>query len=161
MTSDPAAKTETLVRHLREQDRHAEADRLAAAASGRQEGNAFLLGLREVCQTILTAIEAIELEAGAPGRAVDVIAGEGRVVASLTRQPLPGGGERVVCVLRCRLEILSGEGRRVGFVEANSAMGSDIHSFLDVGASVREGARVDVECRACEEACRELLITIA
>lgn len=32
------------------------------------------------------AIDAIDLEAGAPGRAVDVIAGEGRAVASLTRQ---------------------------------------------------------------------------
>lgn len=32
------------------------------------------------------AIDAIDLEPGAPGRAVDVIAGEGRAVASLTRQ---------------------------------------------------------------------------
>ena len=30
MTEDPVAKTETLVRHLREQEHHAEADRLQA-----------------------------------------------------------------------------------------------------------------------------------
>lgn len=36
--------------------------------------------------TARTAIDAIGLKAGDPGRAVDVIAGEGRVVATLTRQ---------------------------------------------------------------------------
>ncbi|WP_145142939.1 hypothetical protein [Roseomonas gilardii] len=60
MTEDAIAKTETLARHLREQDHHAEADRLQAAVQERKGGNAFLEGVREVCQTVLTALEAID-----------------------------------------------------------------------------------------------------
>ncbi|MFT8243444.1 hypothetical protein [Roseomonas sp. BN140053] len=46
--------------------------------------------------------------------------------ASLTRERLGGGGlfsepsERLTCVLRCRVEILNGEGRRVAFAEAEA-----------------------------------------
>ena len=60
MTEDPVAKTETLVRHLREQEYHAEADRLQAAVMQKQGGNAFLEGLRDLCQTVLTTLEAID-----------------------------------------------------------------------------------------------------
>lgn len=60
MTEDTVAKTETLVRHLREQEHHAEADHLQAAVKEKQGGNAFLEGLRDVCQTVLTALEAID-----------------------------------------------------------------------------------------------------
>ena len=45
--------------------------------------------------------------------------------ASLVRTPLPGGmfssgGERLICSLRCRLDLFAGEGGRTGFIEAQA-----------------------------------------
>jgi hypothetical protein len=57
MADDTARKTQDLVERLREQGHHAEAERLAAV---RTVERGFLFAVREACETILTAIEAID-----------------------------------------------------------------------------------------------------
>ena len=57
MADDTAGKARELVERLRERGHHAEADRLAAVHSVER---GFLFALREACETILTAIEAID-----------------------------------------------------------------------------------------------------
>jgi hypothetical protein len=59
METETEAKTRALVERLRENGHHAEADDLARQLTTRVE-RAFLFALRETCETLLTAIEAID-----------------------------------------------------------------------------------------------------
>jgi hypothetical protein len=57
MTNDTARKADDLIERLRAQGHLAAAERLASV---RTVERGFLFALREVCETILTAIEAID-----------------------------------------------------------------------------------------------------
>jgi len=59
MVEDAREKTERIIQELRELDRHEEAEHLELAMS-EKIGDALLLALREACQVVLTAIEAID-----------------------------------------------------------------------------------------------------
>jgi len=59
MVDDPREKTERIIHELQELGRHEEAEHLERALSEKIE-DALLLALREACQTVLTAIEAID-----------------------------------------------------------------------------------------------------
>jgi hypothetical protein len=60
MADDAAQQGSDLVARLREQGRHAEADHLARHLPLQTAERGVLFALREVCETILTAIEAID-----------------------------------------------------------------------------------------------------
>jgi hypothetical protein len=60
MTDDATRQTGELIDRLREQGHHAEADRLARHLTLRDAEGGLLFALREACETILTAIEAID-----------------------------------------------------------------------------------------------------
>ena len=60
MVDDPAGKTQALIDRLRERGYHAEADHLAHQRPTHLVERAFVFALREACETILTAIEAID-----------------------------------------------------------------------------------------------------
>jgi len=60
MADDAVGKTQDLVERLREQGHHAEADSLAHHLSVHSVESGFLFALREACETILTAIEAVD-----------------------------------------------------------------------------------------------------
>jgi len=59
MVDEAREKTERIIRELQELGRHEEAQHLEQALAGKIE-DALLLALREACQTVLTAIEAID-----------------------------------------------------------------------------------------------------
>jgi hypothetical protein len=75
--------------------------------------------------------------------------------AVLTRAALPqsGGwfsrdpGERLSCTLRCRVEVLSGEGRRIGFAEAEARR----------TRTLEDGASNAARARAMEELLRQTM----
>ncbi len=87
--------------------------------------------------------------------------GQGRFIISqarFTRERLSGGGgltslfagepgERLTCQLVCRLEILSPEGRRVAFVEAEARR----------GRTLPDGASPGARARAAEDVVREAM----
>lgn len=60
----PATRARLLAQQLRDQGHTAAADRLDATLTGQppadQAGHGFLHALRDACQTVLTAIEAID-----------------------------------------------------------------------------------------------------
>ncbi len=60
MADDTARKTEDLVARLREQGHAEAAEHLAHPLSVRGVERGFLFALREACETVLTAIEAID-----------------------------------------------------------------------------------------------------
>ena len=60
MADDAARKTGQLVERLREQGHTAEADHLAHHLTLHGAERGLLFALREACETILTAIEAID-----------------------------------------------------------------------------------------------------
>lgn len=60
MANDPARRTRDLIARLRESGHHAEADRLAHPLTLRGAESGLLFALREACETVLTAIEAID-----------------------------------------------------------------------------------------------------
>jgi hypothetical protein len=60
MAQDPARLTRDLRERLRERDHHAEADHLGRQLSLHAVERGLLFALRETCETILTAIEAID-----------------------------------------------------------------------------------------------------
>ena len=59
MEHDPAQRTRDLIERLREQGHQVEADHLARQLATRVE-RSLLFALRETCETILTAIQAID-----------------------------------------------------------------------------------------------------
>jgi hypothetical protein len=59
MEHDPAQRTRDLIERLREQGHQVEADHLAREVATHVE-RGLLFALREACETILTAIEAID-----------------------------------------------------------------------------------------------------
>jgi hypothetical protein len=59
MVDDAREKTERIIKELQELGRHEEAEHLQVALSEKIE-DALLLALREACQVVLTAIEAID-----------------------------------------------------------------------------------------------------
>jgi hypothetical protein len=59
MTHDAAQQTRDLIERLRSQGHHAQADHLAHRLAT-DVGRGLMLALREACETILTAIEAID-----------------------------------------------------------------------------------------------------
>jgi hypothetical protein len=60
MANDASRKAADLVERLRGQGHHAEAERLARHLTARTAEAGLLFALREACETILTAIEAID-----------------------------------------------------------------------------------------------------
>jgi hypothetical protein len=60
MTDDPKQKAQDLVERLREGGHHAEAEQLARQLKVQAMERGLLFGLREVCETLLTAVEAID-----------------------------------------------------------------------------------------------------
>lgn len=60
MAQDPARQANALVHQLRDRGHHPHAQRLAKLLSLHSVERGLLLGLREACETILTAIEAID-----------------------------------------------------------------------------------------------------
>ena len=60
MTDDPKRQAQELIDRLREQGHHAQADQLAHHLTGHAVERGLLTALREVCETLLTAIEAID-----------------------------------------------------------------------------------------------------
>ena|SRR5271165_2203592 len=60
MAQDPAQQTRDLIERLRERGRQAEADHLDRQLSLHAVERGLLFALREACETILTAIEAID-----------------------------------------------------------------------------------------------------
>ena len=58
--ADAAGRTRELVERLREQGHHAEAEQLAGHLTLHSVGSGLLFALREACETVLTAIEAID-----------------------------------------------------------------------------------------------------
>lgn len=60
MAHDPAHQTRRLIDRLRHLGRHAEADHLARQLSLHGVESGLLLALREACETVLTAVEAID-----------------------------------------------------------------------------------------------------
>jgi len=59
MVEDAREKTERIIHELQELGRHDAAEHLELALSEKIE-DALLLAIREACQTVLTAIEAID-----------------------------------------------------------------------------------------------------
>jgi hypothetical protein len=59
MEQDTAQRTGDLIQRLRERGHHAQADHLAHQLATRVERD-LLFALREACETILTAVEAID-----------------------------------------------------------------------------------------------------
>ena len=74
--------------------------------------------------------------------------------ASLVRQTLGGGGlfsdpsERLTCILRCRVEILGADGRRVAFAEAEARQ---VATRPEGGASTPARNAAEVVVRAMED----------
>jgi hypothetical protein len=60
MAHDPEQQTRDLIKQLREQGHHAEADRLERHVAAHPFERGLLFTLRETLETILTAIEAID-----------------------------------------------------------------------------------------------------
>jgi hypothetical protein len=60
MANDPAQRTRDLIQQLRERGHHAQADHLQHQLSLHTVESGLLFALREACETILTAIEAID-----------------------------------------------------------------------------------------------------
>jgi hypothetical protein len=60
MANDPAGRTGDLIGRLREQGHNSEADHLAHHLTLHSVERGLLFALREACETILTAIEAID-----------------------------------------------------------------------------------------------------
>jgi hypothetical protein len=60
MAVDAAPQSSDLVARLREQGHHAEAEHIARHLPLRSAERGMLFALREACETILTAIEAID-----------------------------------------------------------------------------------------------------
>jgi hypothetical protein len=60
MVDDAARRTGTLIERLRTQGHPAEADQLAHHLTLHGAGRGLLFALREACETVLTAIEAID-----------------------------------------------------------------------------------------------------
>src|SRR5271166_6663033 len=60
MAHDPEQQTRDLIERLREHGHHAEADHLDRQLSLHAVERGLLFALREACETILTAIEAID-----------------------------------------------------------------------------------------------------
>lgn len=60
MAHDPAHQTRSLIDRLRQGGHHAEADHLAHQLSLHDIEAGLLFALREACETVLTAIEAID-----------------------------------------------------------------------------------------------------
>ena len=60
MERDVEQRTQKVIERLREQGHHAEADRLAHHLTARDVERGFLFALRETCETVLTALEAID-----------------------------------------------------------------------------------------------------
>jgi hypothetical protein len=60
MADDPKQKAQDLVNRLRESGHDAEADQLARHLKVQAVERGFLFGVREVCETLLTAVEAID-----------------------------------------------------------------------------------------------------
>lgn len=60
MTKDTERKAQDVVQHLRDRGHHAEADKLAHHLTIRSLERGVLYALRETCNTVLTAIEAID-----------------------------------------------------------------------------------------------------
>ncbi len=60
MTDDPKQKAQDLVDRLRESGHKAEADQLARHLRAQAVERGLLFALRETCETLLTAIEAID-----------------------------------------------------------------------------------------------------
>jgi hypothetical protein len=60
MAYDPEQRTRQLIERLREQGHRAEADQLARQLATRAVERGLLFALRETCETLLTAIEAID-----------------------------------------------------------------------------------------------------
>jgi len=60
MAKDPAQQTAELIKHLRQRGHHAQADHLQHQLSLQSVESGFLFALREACETLLTAIEAID-----------------------------------------------------------------------------------------------------
>jgi hypothetical protein len=60
MAQDPAQRTQNLIARLRQLGHHAEADHLARHLSLHSVECSLLFALREACQTVLTAVEAID-----------------------------------------------------------------------------------------------------
>jgi hypothetical protein len=60
MAHDPKRQTRDLIRRLREVGQHAQADRLELHFAAQAVEGGLLFALREACETILTAIEAID-----------------------------------------------------------------------------------------------------
>jgi hypothetical protein len=60
MTDDPKQKAQALVDRLRESGHQAEADQLARHLKAQAVERGLLFALREACETLLTAIEAID-----------------------------------------------------------------------------------------------------
>jgi hypothetical protein len=60
MANDAAQQEDGLIARLREQGHHTEADRLGRHLPLQTAERGLLFALREACETILTAIEAID-----------------------------------------------------------------------------------------------------
>jgi hypothetical protein len=60
MADDAAQRTRSLIERLRAQGHDAEADQLARHLTVRSVEGGLLFALREACETVLTAIEAID-----------------------------------------------------------------------------------------------------
>jgi hypothetical protein len=60
MADDTARRTGAVIDRLREQGHHAEADRLAHHLTLHRAEGGLLFALREACETVLTAIEALD-----------------------------------------------------------------------------------------------------
>ena len=60
MAQDPTRRTQNLIARLRQLGHHSEADRLAQQLSPHSVERGLLFALREACETVLTAIEAID-----------------------------------------------------------------------------------------------------
>ena len=60
MAQDPAQQASDLVERLREHGHHTQAQHLAQLLSLHSVERGLLLTLREACETVLTAIEAID-----------------------------------------------------------------------------------------------------
>jgi len=60
MADDPKQKAQDLIARLRESGHHAEADQLARHVKVQAVERGLLFALRETCETLLTALEAID-----------------------------------------------------------------------------------------------------
>ncbi|HUB11935.1 MAG TPA: hypothetical protein VMB34_08260 [Acetobacteraceae bacterium] len=60
MTDDPKRQAQELIDRLHERGHHQAADQLARHLADRPVERALLSALREACETLLTAIEAID-----------------------------------------------------------------------------------------------------